>query len=834
MIAIIQLILLSLLMLQSGILWGESTGEDGTAAVSIILNPMPEFDPFTMRSRPTPEFFPDETEKRVRKLLIQNLTEPNKDLIDHVRYFKDRDSQLSKERNRVTGLTDHVMDLNLTTIRSRSEYLAANKEALDSASTDERKNLIQSRIRNDELTRAHKLLKNSNTNRVGSFTNRLLKSVDLVDIASGSYLSAAVDTTVAQVMSLKDITMPIGERQALALYRHFLKLYPEDPEREKVEKLVEGLEKKKRGYLTSRYLERSEDAADEGDLHRAQFQLEMAYLTDPELMQSDSNYKELRKRLQGEAESNGSTEPAKIISHPGPAPDSDIQELFYALTLRDAEKIQAQAKAVEDHHPNSDLGESAKDAQAVAMEIQGRHDKAKKLLRQIASSSPSPHQRQRAKALLESRNYNLLESVHKAQNQYRLDTVKYVLLGEDFLEKNMLIGLRPLMAQGIAGVNTWGLANLIFMGTNLFHVMTAHPVSDQPIIDKAVTYIRNHPDSESTTEVYGILAEAYEDRGNYDKAIAYHRLSGAASEEKITALKESAASSLLDRAKESKSSGTKEFILRGLLEFFPDSTASKEAHGELAKLMKPENRGVKISKQFLMENPELYMEKGLGLKPSLFDGENNNMELADQGINLISNEEILFHFDTPWGIQSRPYLVRAETIDRFERALRKKNYQVAMSDIHTRPVDSRGGYTNLPDKIRKGNGQEGTRSQDGTDLRLVKRAKGTSPTYPKVLDYELLSKNEQNPGSMFEMPEIKGTISANDINVSGALPTTLWGESLSFGSADGNAAAGLQLPIPLLQNFIPVDFFLQGSTGRPSLIPQIHTFQLGEDATLFR
>ncbi len=380
-----------------------------------------------------------------------------------------------------------------------------------------------------------------------------------------------------------------------------------------------------------------------------------------------------------------------------------------------------------------------------------------------------------------------------------------------------------------------GFANLVFVSSNLFQVLTAHPISNQPIIDKGVAYIRSHPDSESATDVYRVLGKAYEDVGAYEKAIAYYKMSGNASEEKISKLKETAASGFLQRADKSRNNNTKEMYLRLVLDLYPESAASKEAIGKLAQLVKLENRGTSISKEFLMEYPELYNLEGLGLKSTLFDGNPNNMELADRGLNLLNKSEIMLHFDTPWGIQSKAYLVRTETVERFQRALRKRHYEIAMDDVHVRAKGSPGGITQLPSEFLREKRAPKARESDNTNMTLVKRVGGDEPpTFQKVLDYKLITENEKNGGSKFRLPPIQGSVSTGGFNITGNLPESLGGDKISLGTDGATPLGGLQLPIPLLQDFIPVDFLLQGSTGRPSLIPQIHRYRTKGDNTLYR
>jgi len=55
------------------------------------------------------------------------------------------------------------------------------------------------------------------------------------------------------------------------------------------------------------------------------------------------------------------------------------------------------------------------------------------------------------------------------------------------------------------------------------------------------------------------------------------------------------------------------------------------------------------------------------------------------------------------------------------------------------------------------------------------------------------------------------------------------------GTDEKSPFAGVQLPIPLLQGFIPVDFLLQARPGRFSVFPKIHQFKdQGDDGELYR
>ena len=634
--------------------------------------------------------------------------------------------------------------------------------------------------------------------------------------------------------------MSIEERKALARYLEHLKRYPNHPRNPEIQKHVKALEKKKKRVLVQKQIEKAEEAIDKGDLTRAEFYYEIVSLIDPLSPEVGEGLEQLRKLLQKQAEeSEKGLSAAASQSHENvnPAEERDLEELLYALTLRDPDQIEAQATALKEKYRGEPLAESARDALAVALEIRGEHGKAKKILREIANSSRATRERRKAKLLLESPEYNLLASFYEARSQHRLQTVKYVLLGKDFLRKNLIYGAAPLIVSGPAGATSVAAANAIMVGSNFYEVLTSDPISYQPVIDKGVAYIRNHPQSESATEVYRILADAYEKAGMYDKAIAYHEMSGKATDEEIANLKEKAAKHLLQAAKNSTKRGVKEFYLKSILDKYPESPAAKEATRKLAGLAKLENRGLQMSKKFLIENPELYGTDGLRLKPTLFDGDISNMELADRGVNLLSDGEILLHFQTSWGVRSQGYPIEKATSGRLQMALRKKNYEVAMEDVHARPKGSPGGIKSLPLPLVKGKLEErdaGSEKGD-TTLKLVREATGPTTVFPRVLDHQLLSENEKDPGSKFKLPPIQGSISASRFGMSGSLPAGLWGDRLSFGADENSPFAGLQLPIPLLQGFIPVDFLLQGRPGRFSVFPKIHFFKdKDDDQELYR
>jgi hypothetical protein len=811
--------------------------QDREPVIEKILNPMPDYDPFDKSTTGAPQFFPDAVDKRTRELLIDALTNQQESLKDHLQFLKEQDSQLQKEYNTSTGLTERALDLTNNTIQDRQRYLAAQEQALKNASTPERKKYLQSIINNDDLNQADDLMRQSSTNQWGGIVNRMLSSVDLAGVASGNYIGAAAETVISQLYALADRDMAIEERRALARHLDHLKRFPNDPRNAEILRQVEGIEGKKKSVLIKKQLARGDEALGKGELERALFYYETASFIDPESKSTERALQKAAKLYQERQEIRNKGLASGKEGSFSSDQEQDVEQLLNALSLRDPALIERQSIDVGKKHHGKPLGDAALDTEAVALELRGQHEAAKRMIDQLARSSKNPDLQRRAAALLGSPEYNLLGSFQDARNDRNIESVKYVLLGEDLLKKNLIYAAGAMAAAGPAGGVTLGAINAMMLGNNLVKVISNNPISAQPVIDAGVAYIRNHPKSENASEVYTVLADAYAERGMFDKAVNFHQLAGAPPE-KIAALKEKAASAMLNAATKSKGRGTQQYYLTTIIDEYPESPAAAEATKKLAALVKSNNQGLRMSKQFLVENPELYGPNGLGLKPSLLDGNPNNMELAERGVNLLNDNEILIYYQTRWGIRSQSYPLSTPTTERFFTTLRQKNHEVASADIDQRAKGTVGGIKNMPAPILQGvSGKSTEKLEDDQDsiFSFIRQADGTAASFPRVLDHELLSENELNPGSKYMLPPIQGSISASRFSLTGALPTGLWGNQVAIGNDPKSPYAGVQLPIPLLQGFIPVDFMVQGRPGGFSVYPKIQTrADKGADPELYK
>jgi tetratricopeptide (TPR) repeat protein len=371
-----------------------------------------------------------------------------------------------------------------------------------------------------------------------------------------------------------------------------------------------------------------------------------------------------------------------------------------------------------------------------------------------------------------------LAGVKQAEWDHDKQTLQYLLPGGGFVKDNFIVAGTQVATEGLAGAATFGALTMLQTGAKLFHLLSGNPVSQQGVIAEAEKYIHDTPPAERSPEVYEVLAKAYEKEGQFDKAITYYQLAGKG--ELVPGLQERAGEALLQMADQSSHQEQKESYLRTLLVQYPHTKAARKAAPQLRALNLPENRGLRLSKEFLKENSDLAGAQGLGLKRELLDGDLDNVELADEGITLLPSGEVALHLQSDQGPRTKVYGVPNAAWERFWRRFREKGYE-----------------------------QAATRGDRG----LALLAQGA-----EVADVTLKSQREKNEQSGWRMlPYLSGSIGGSGVDVHGTLPEEIAGTRLAFGSDQRSAYLGMEVPMP----FIPVDFLFLGRNGMPSLYPRI-------------
>ena len=230
-------------------LLGRASGQAQEFTLEKILNPMPDYDPVRSAPARRRQIFSRRGRQTARReLLIDALTNRNDALAEHVQFFKSEDARLTETARHQHRLEPSTPRISSTTrCKTARRYMAAQKEAIKQrlfAGAQEISRVDHQSRRLQSSRNA--LMRQSSTNFWGGMFNRMLGSVDLVGVASGNYIGAAAETTIAQLYALMDRDMAVEERRALARDLDHLKRFPTiratPPIRKQVE--VTGQEKK--------------------------------------------------------------------------------------------------------------------------------------------------------------------------------------------------------------------------------------------------------------------------------------------------------------------------------------------------------------------------------------------------------------------------------------------------------------------------------------------------------------------------------------------------------------------------------------------------------------
>jgi|GEM_PF-5821108 len=385
-----------------------------------------------------------------------------------------------------------------------------------------------------------------------------------------------------------------------------------------------------------------------------------------------------------------------------------------------------------------------------------------------------------------------LAEIKQAQWEHEKQTFTYLLPGSGFVKDNFVVAGTQIATEGLAGAATFGALTVVQTIAKLFRLATGNPVPQQQVITAGERYVHDTPPDERNPQVYETLAKAYEKEGRLDKAISYYKLSG--EEEEQARLKEQAGSAILQMAKKSEHQEQKEDYLRKLVEQYPTTKAAREAAQLLRDLNLPANRGLRLTKAFLQEHEELTGPNGLGLKPELFDGDVDNVELAEEGITLLGSGEVALQLQGDRGPQAKIYAIPNQRWEQFWRQFREKGYEQA---------------------AKRG------------DPGLALLAQGA-----EAADRTLKSTREKNDEEGWHMlPYLSGSVGGSGVDFRGTLPKEIAGTRLSFGNDQRSTYVGMEVPLP----FIPVDFLFLGRNGLPSLYPRIRLPEQSiKDENLYR
>ena len=482
----------------------------------------------------------------------------------------------------------------------------------------------------------------------------------------------------------EDEPMSVQRRQALAHWKVFLDRYPDAEESPTVAEKVADAEL---DWNETRHRDahrKAEDALDAGFPRRALFHAERGLHHAPDDLKCMAVKQEANKRISARDERLLArlmpAEAAQASMPPG------TRELALAM-LEPGGDPHAVLASLPDAHP---LIPEARFAAATLDGERGRDDLMNATLGELAADRDSGMAR-----------HALTELADPIRNPYdAFDTLRtrdewsralWIIAGpalhmpRDTRATTLgkwVLGL-PMRVQAIVGLPL-RLASAPWNAPS--------PAIGQTAV-QARRYMALHPDGRHTEEVSLWLEDYERDRKNWLGALKVVSDRPEPDPATIETLREQAAGQALEVAQQEERRDLRNAMLHNVTRQFPDTESGQRA-GRLARAEVEDLRphSIQISRGFLEENPGMVGKGGLGLDPTLLDGNNSNGELHPDGVRLIGGREIEINYVDADGDDEAPAErsvaeVSQQRLARIVSRLEERSFHNALVDSDA-PIDA--------------------------------------------------------------------------------------------------------------------------------------------------
>lgn len=633
--------------------------------------------------------------------------------------LRDQDRSRKNASGEMAAPAAALLDMKNLRWKDRDQYLASQRESLKMGLDPALERLVLKRLQQDELNEANRLLREDRSVKIGKFYNifaynlNVLNGFGLADMATlplGA-IPKVGERTFSFLGDFQKFFRELGqinprERKALHLYDTFLRKWPQSEEAATVEARAEKLRRKMDQYLFQRDLQRAQEALKEGDPRQSLYYSRKALALRPESKEARQGFKtgaEKEKFLQESLRQSEAVSGKGIELQQPPEVQREYEEILYALTARDEKRLKELSERFSQKHGDNPLADEAKEALALAYQWEGNPQRSRQVLKSLAAEKGGSNMALRAQALLSDPSYDPYATFEALKKGEHRSTLEYILLGKK-LELNWDLGERDALD---VARDSLGLANRLrklnpnrMLRRTFDLVVLRKSLNNSALIAMGEFYLANHPSEERSAEVHRVLAETYEKKKDFHRALLHYQKASHPSPEKIKELEEKASESLLHLARKSRDEGERSFYYSSLLQLYPSSDAAKKmlarekgstdkssveetnlmrrAEASLPKALKdlafPKEEW--ISKAYLKSRPFLYGPQGLNLKGDFFDNDLSNGELAKKGIAFPAPDRLKVAYLVADGrVEEREYPVKGGLMARFSALLWEASYE---------------------------------------------------------------------------------------------------------------------------------------------------------------
>jgi len=627
---------------------------------------------------------PDVADHTAAELAAAALASDREEAILALERLEDVDTVLVAVEEPQTGLVPAARDLVNTTLDDPRRYREETRKLLEEDDLDPalrgRLELVSS---DDPLLLARARMRDSYMISFGRAFNAIAEPLgrSLMSVGAAPYrLGQALLTYAAQVA--RSDPLPLQERQALVHWKNFLSHYPEAPEAPELRRRVKAAEAEWLQTQRNHALSAAEKALERGQIRLALVYADRALQFVPEDRKASEVLDEAGERLLRQRSNR-----ARSLSgnDGGDVAPRRARPLAHALLLPDGDVV-TEARRLVSSDPDGPLADEAAFSIASARGEAGDEDGMWDLLGGLAERDPTKvNMARHAAALYGNPDVNAYGAFEQAARRDALDKALWVLVGPFY---------RGLPDRGLPEPISWVMdmpsVAESMMGSPMRLIQLPWTKSLPSARLAAVyghRYLELRPEGEHAVEVSEWVESFEKKRGNWVGAYQLAERRPGVSIEDLDEYREKAAEQALTAAQRADRRDVRLSLLREAAQEYAGTEAgSRAGRAVREEIAAATLHRIRISRGFLVENPEVAGPAGVGIRPELLDGNAANGELHPEGMLLLGGREVVFYYVGPSGDDGDPPLVVRESIGeerlaRLVSALEEASFQNSLVDV---------------------------------------------------------------------------------------------------------------------------------------------------------
>jgi hypothetical protein len=674
--------------------------------------------------------------------------------------LEDIDTVLAAVEEPRTGLLPLARDLVNTTLDDPRLYREETRRLLEEDDLDPAlRRRLELVSEDDPLLLARARMRDSYVISFGRAFNALAEPLgrSIMTINMAPYrVGRALLVYAAEV--LRSDPLPLQERQALIHWKSFLAHHPDAPEAPELTLRVNEAEA--RWLLTHR--KRAVRAA-EAALESRQTRLALVY-ADRALAFTPENRK--AGELRDEAAERLLQQRANRAHSVSSADDGDVaprraRPLAHALLLPDGDVVTA-ARRLLAADPEGPLADEATFSLAIAHGEAGDEDGMWNLVEDLAEGDPADvNMARHAAALYRNPDENPYQAFEQALRRNVFDNALWVLVGPFY---------RGLPDRGLPEPISWvmdmpSIAESV-MGSPMRLIQlpwTKSLPSAQLAAHYGHRYLERRPHGDHAVEVSEWVESFEKKRGNWIGAYRLAERRPGVTIEDLDEYREKAAEQALGAARRAERRDVRLSTMRAIAQEFAGTAAGRRAGQAIrAEVANATLHRVRISRGFLVENPEVAGPAGVGIRPELLDDDAANGELHPEGMVLLGGREVTFYYIGPSGDDEDPPLavhetIGAERLARLVSALEEASFENSLVDVDD-AVEADAKRDVFFERARLGLPTDSdTRPTTGADFayRGMRERYGMVRSRESILPFDLVIKGSLTDLSLGAFPRIR-------------------------------------------------------------------------------